>query len=130
MGGRPEQIGVLSLNPEQSKSFIWDFDLGQLMRGTPSQPGASSQVMILQHGEHTIGLLVDELHAVPQFRDSQITLTPFATGGDKALVTHVIKANKGELLIQAIDIERLFLLLYNHDQPLPMPEGLQLLAAA
>ncbi|RXZ36491.1 chemotaxis protein CheW [Oxalobacteraceae bacterium CAVE-383] len=133
MGGRPEQIGVLSLNPEQSKSFIWVFDLGQLMRGTRSQPDASSQVMILQHGEHTIGLLVDELHAVPQFRDSQITHTPFATGGEKALVTQVIKANKGQLLIQAIDIERLFLLLANPDQPLPMPdlsENEQLRAAA
>jgi chemotaxis signal transduction protein len=97
------------------------FDLGQLMRGTPSQPDASSQVMILQSGEHTIGLLVDELHAVPQFRDSQITHTPFASSGESMLVTQVIKANKGQLLIQAIDIERLFLLLANPDQPLPMP---------
>jgi chemotaxis signal transduction protein len=121
MGGRAEQIGVLSLNPEQSKSFIWVFDLGQLLRGTRSVPDNSSQVMILQHGEHTIGLLVDELHAVPQFRDTQITHTPFASGGDKGLVTQVIKANKGALLIQSIDIERLFLLLANPDIPLPAP---------
>ncbi|HWZ49002.1 MAG TPA: chemotaxis protein CheW [Herbaspirillum sp.] len=121
MGGRPEQIGVLSLNPEQSKSFIWVFDLGQLIRGTRSQPDGSSQVMILQKGAHTIGLLVDELHAVPQFRDSQITHTPFASNGESMLITQVIKANKGQLLIQAIDIERLFMLLANPDQPLPMP---------
>lgn len=65
-----------------------------------------------------------------QFRDSHITRTPFSNGGDKALVTHVIKAKRDEFLIQAIDIERLFPVLANPDQPLPMPESLQLLAAA
>ena len=133
MGGRAEQIGVLSLQPEQSKAFIWVFDLGQLMRGTRSQINSSSQVMILQHGEHTIGLLVDELHAVPQFREAQITQTPFASGGENMLVTQVIKANKGQLLIQSIDIERLFALLINPDMLPAMQaigESAPLLAAA
>jgi chemotaxis signal transduction protein len=119
MGAQPERIGVLSLNPDQGKAFIWVFDLGQLLHGARSTPDAGSQVMILRHGGHAIGLLVEELHAVPQFLDSQVTHTPLAAGGEKTLVTQVIKANKGQLLIQAIDIERLFLLLANPDRPMP-----------
>lgn len=126
MGTRPEQIGVLGLRhaDEQHKEFIWVFDLGQLMRGTRSTVNSSSQVMIVQEGQHTIGLLVDELHAVPQFNPAQIMHTPFAMQGQSMLVTQLIKANKGQLLIQAIDVGRLFSLLIDGQIAMP-PEHLQ-----
>lgn len=115
---RPEQIGVLGLrSDEQRKEFIWVFDLGYLMRGTRSGLSSSSQVMIVREGRHTIGLLVDELHAVPQFNPAQIMHTPFAMQGESMLVSQVIKANQGQLLIQSIDVGRLFALLIDGQIP-------------
>ncbi|MFJ9451818.1 chemotaxis protein CheW [Herbaspirillum sp. NPDC101397] len=123
MGSRPEQIGVLNLRRDDGdgkrKEFVWVFDLGQMMRGTRSAVSGSSQVMIVREGEHTIGLLVDELHAVPQFNPAQIMHTPFAMQGASMLVTQVIKANNGQLLIQAIDVERLFALLIDGQIAMP-----------
>jgi len=121
MGTRAEQIGVLSLRRDDDlhKEFIWVFDLGQMMRGTRSSISGSSQVIILRQGRHTIGLLVDELHAVPQFHATQIMHTPLATHGESMLVTQVIKANNGQLLIQAIDVERLFAWLIEGQLPVP-----------
>lgn len=84
------------------------FDLGYLIRGSRSAINSSSQVIIVEHGPHTIGLLVDELHAVPQFGPAQIIHTPLVMQGQSMLVSQVIKANGGKLLIQAIDIARLF----------------------
>ncbi|MFL9924233.1 chemotaxis protein CheW [Herbaspirillum lusitanum] len=129
MGSRPEQIGVLGLQRDDAhKEFIWVFDLGQLMRGSKSAVTSSSQVMIVNHGQHTIGLLVDELHAVPQFNQAQIIHTPFAMQGESMLVTQVIKANQGQLLIQAIEVERLFG--YLIDGSIPMPPAPELVPNA
>lgn len=122
MGSRPEQVGVLGLNrDDHHKEFIWVFDLGHLIRGSKSTINSSSQVMIVSHGTHTIGLLVDELHAVPQFSPNQIIHTPFVAQGDSMLVSHVIKANRGQLLIQAISVERLFGYVIDGTIPLPPP---------
>jgi len=130
MGSRAEQVGVLGLNrDDQHKEFIWVFDLGHLIRGTRSAVTSSSQVMIVRHGAHTIGLLVDELHAVPQFSPAQIIHTPFAMQGESMLVTQVIKANGGKLLIQAIEVERLFAYVVDGTIPLPPPAP-ELVAAA
>lgn len=109
MGQRAEQIGVLGLERDgRHREFIWVFDLGYLIRGSRSAINSSSQVIIVEHGPHTIGLLVDELHAVPQFSPAQIIHTPLVMQGQSMLVSQVIKANGGKLLIQAIDIARLF----------------------
>ncbi len=129
MGKRAEQIGVLGLErDDQHKDFIWVFDLGFLIRGSRSAITSSSQVMIVQHGGHTIGLLVDELHAVPQFSQAQIIHTPFAMQGESMLVSQVIKANGGKLLIQAIEVERLFAWVV--DGSVPQPPALELVTQA
>lgn len=122
MGSRAEQVGVLGLDRDgQHKQFIWVFDLGRLVRGTPSAISSSSQVMIVRHGAHTLGLLVDELHAVPQFSAEQIIHTPFAMQGESMLVSQVIKANGGKLLIQAIEVDRLFAYVIDGSIPMPAP---------
>ena len=127
MGTRTEQIGVLGVERgDQKKEFIWVFDLGQIMRGTRSAVTGSSQVMIVTKGTYTVGLLVDELHAVPQFTPAQIIHTPLAMPGSSMLVSQVIKANHGQLLIQAIDVDRLFALLIDGHIPVPQPNTEQL----
>ncbi|MFD2272117.1 chemotaxis protein CheW [Undibacterium arcticum] len=94
------------------------FDLGHLIRGTPSTIDSSSQVIIVRYGDQTLGLLVGELHGVPQFNEAQIIPTPFAGHADGMLVTHVIKANGGRLLIQAVDVAYLFDMLMDREKPL------------
>ncbi len=100
MNGRPECIGVLALPQE----VIWVFDLGYLIRGARSALDSRSQVMVVRHGDHTMGLLVSDLHDVPEFARSMIVATPLGQMSEKTLVPQVIKANNGELLIQVIDI--------------------------
>lgn len=130
MGNKAEQIGILTLkdNPAH-KDFVWVFDLGHLMRGTPSTMHANSQIIVVRHDTHTIGLLVDELHAVPQFDPAHIIATPFSMDRDTALVSHVIQANDGALLIQCIDIGRLFHYLMEGTYPVPQTMMQDLLAA-
>ena len=112
MGGRPERVGIISLEHEgEEKRFAWVYDLGHLMRGKPSPMDAASQVMIVSHGGQMIGLLVEDLHGVPEFDAGQIIPTPLANGEGGMLITQVIKANGGDVLIQAINIEYLFAVL-------------------
>jgi chemotaxis signal transduction protein len=117
MGSRAERIGILALSHDTSKRFVWVFDLGHLMRGHPSEINSASQVIIVKRGEHSIGLLVSELHAVPEFQPSQITPTPLAAPDSGMLVTEVIQANRGNLLIQSINIDHLFAVLNGEEIP-------------
>ena len=112
-------VGLLGLQREGRNSApVWVFDLGYLIRGTPSYTGKNSQVIIVRHGEHTMGLLVEELHGVPEFSDAQIMPSPFDVPQGATLVKHFIKANNGQVLIQAIDPASLFAVLL-HGQTRP-----------
>jgi chemotaxis signal transduction protein len=130
MGGKPGRMGVVSLQAENGEQrYVWVFDLGHLMRGTPTELDAGSQVVMVRHGEQTIGLLVDDLHSVPEFRPDDVIPTPLAAQGDEdMLVTEVIKGNGGSLLIQVINVGFLFAVLNDPDAPmeplLPDPAAL------
>jgi chemotaxis signal transduction protein len=104
MGEREECIGMLSLG----EAVTWVFDLGCLIRGVPSVIDSSSQVLVTRHGGQTIGLLVSELHGVPEFSAADISPTPLASLSEGMLVPKVIKANGGRLLIQVVDVACLF----------------------
>tara|TARA_R110001599_G_scaffold64023_4_gene179620 strand:- start:313368 stop:315923 length:2556 start_codon:yes stop_codon:yes gene_type:complete len=118
MGGRVERIGVLALQHEnQDKHFVWVFDLGHLMRGYASEINSSSQVIIVKSGGQSIGLLVSELHGVPEFQASQISPTPLAHTDEGMLITEVIQANNGNLLIQSVNVDHLFNILMTGEVP-------------
>lgn len=119
MGNRPERIGILPLQQDgEAKRFVWVFDLGHLIRGMPSTIDSSSQIIVTRFGSHTVGLLVSELHGVPEFGDRQIIPTPLAGNASGMLVKEVIKANGGKLLIQAVDTAYLFAVLMNRTEEL------------
>lgn len=119
MNGRAERIGLLApQHDNENKNFVWVFDLGHLIRGTPSVIDSGSQVIVVRYGDQTIGLLVGELHGVPQFNEAQIIPTPFAGHADGMLITQVIKANGGRLLIQAVDVAYLFDKLMDSEKPI------------
>jgi len=57
----------------------------------------SSQIIVLRHQDRLLGLLVDALHGVTEFRTDQVIPTPFGgSAGRPALVEAFIKANGGE----------------------------------
>ncbi|MDD0812536.1 chemotaxis protein CheW [Curvibacter sp. RS43] len=121
MGVRSGQIGILGLRESQSPqgkaSYIWVFDLGQLLHGQRAERTPNSQVMILRHGGQALGLLVDELHAVTPFEASALEPSPLALQSQSMLTRQVIKANQGKLLIQAVDVDRLFQWLIDGIEP-------------
>ena len=119
VGARPERIGILDMHGEDgSKEFAWVFDLGYLVRGKPSVTAPDSPVIIIRRGAQTIGVLVNELHGVPEFDASALTQTPLLSGNDGMLVPWVIKANGGRLLIQVVDADYLFRLLMAQETPM------------
>ncbi|ARU31227.1 chemotaxis protein CheW [Sulfuriferula sp. AH1] len=122
MGGFEGRVGMLAVEHEnEAKQFIWVFDLGYMVRGKSSEITAGCQVIVVQHDQQSIGLLVDELHGVPEFGDEQITPTPFAKNGNGTLVPQVIQANHGNLLIQVLDIDYIYRTLNTGEMP-TMPE--------
>ncbi|MFI4938766.1 MAG: chemotaxis protein CheW, partial [Burkholderiales bacterium] len=109
LGGRTDRVGILPLqHGSGGKHFVWVFDLGYLIRGIPSVIDSSSQVIVVKHADKTVGLLVSELHAVAEFDPAQIVPTPFAGPASGNLISEVIKANGGKLLIQSVDVAHLF----------------------
>jgi len=108
-GGQRGRIGMLVPRGEgKADHFVWVYDLGILIRDQATEVESGSQIIIVSYRNQTIGLLVDELHGVPAFVDSQIMPSPFVGTADGRLVSHFIKANGGRLLIQEIDVDKLF----------------------
>ncbi|QAU33139.1 chemotaxis protein CheW [Janthinobacterium sp. 17J80-10] len=117
VGARQERIGILTIHGDEgSRDFAWVFDLGYLVRGKASVTNDNSPVIIIRRGTQTIGVLVNELHGVPEFSVSALTPTPLLPGTDGMLVPWVIKA--GSELIQVVDADYLFRLLTAQEAPM------------
>lgn len=98
---------MLRLNAARAdEKMIWVFDLALLLGGRPSAIEGSSQVVVVEYLDRTIGLLVGELHAVSAFDVAQMSSAPLA--GANQLVKGIIKANQGASLIQLLDVDCLF----------------------
>ncbi|OYW15051.1 MAG: hypothetical protein B7Z46_01350 [Hydrogenophilales bacterium 12-64-6] len=129
MGGFTGRVGMVALEREdEGKKFIWVFDLGYMARGRLSEITHASQVIVVRHGQKSFGLLVDELHGVPEFPDELISPTPFALDADDALVPQVIKGNQGGLLIQVLNLDYIYRSLETGEIP-DMPEAVMEAAA-
>jgi chemotaxis signal transduction protein len=116
-------IRLLALQGEgDSNASVWVFDLAYVLRGVPLEIEKTSQVVIVRQARQTIGLLVDALHGVPKFNAAQITPSSFANHADGALVKYFIKANRGDLLIQAIDVACLFVVVMQREPTIPNVE--------
>jgi hypothetical protein len=106
--GPKGRIGILA--PQHNSTinhFVWVYDLNWLLEGTPGTMEDSSQIIIVRHGIHTVGLLVDALHAVPEFSADALMPAPLGTSPVHVL-SHLIKANQGRLLVQLLDPAELF----------------------
>lgn len=102
-GRLPHCLGTLARQSQgQVTGYVWVFDLGALLTGQPSRITEQSQVVVLEHGERKLGVLVSALHGVHHFAAESIIPAPSMAGGTDTLVHELIKANQGQLLVQCI----------------------------
>ncbi|HEX5805100.1 MAG TPA: chemotaxis protein CheW [Macromonas sp.] len=106
-GGHPCRVGMLTPKAQGSHSFIWVFDLSLMLRQHPTPLNGGGQIVVVRLGDTVIGLLVDELHGVPEFTDEKIIPSPFSMGGKAALIQQFIKAGGGKTLIAVLDTDML-----------------------
>lgn len=121
VGRLPYCVGALARKAQgHITGYIWVFDLGHLLRGTPSQVTPHSQVIVLEHDGRRIGLLVNELHGVTTFASHRIMHAPALAGVHGQLIHRLVKAHQGQVLVQCLDVEKLTALLR---RPAPAPSG-------
>lgn len=114
MGGGGACIGILRLEErhDDGAEFVWTYDLGFLLTGQNTTIDGKAQIVLVRHDSRTVGLLVSELYDVARFAEEDLTMLPLARQErGAALISHVIKAHQGEVLIQRIDNAQLFNLL-------------------
>ena len=110
-GRLPHCLGTLARQSQgQVTGYVWVFDLGALLTGQPSRITEQSQVVVMEHNNRKLGLLVSALHGVHHFDKESIIPAPTLAGGMNMLVNELIKANQGQLLVQCIHPEGLLYL--------------------
>jgi chemotaxis signal transduction protein len=103
------RIGLINtLNDRGKASAIWVYDWNLVVGKKASSTQVSNQIVVLKNEGRSIGLLVDDIHDVKEFEASQILPSPFGRSDGKSLLHRMIRANKGELLIQAVNLDELF----------------------
>jgi chemotaxis signal transduction protein len=106
------RIGMLPRRSvDQLDRYVWVFDLNTLMGSPPTDPNLAAQVIVVEDQGVEFGLLVNELHGVPELTESQITPVPRLPGEHSILASRLIRTNQGRLLIQVLDIARIHALL-------------------
>ncbi|MCW5653933.1 chemotaxis protein CheW [Hydrogenophaga sp.] len=108
-GDSHARVGLLV--PQQGMSIersVWVYDLGHLVGSQRSLRQDSGEIVVLRRGARQIGLLVDALHAVPEFGRQQIVPSPVRAPHGPALVTHLVSPQGEQPLIQLIDVDGLF----------------------
>ncbi|MEG3061209.1 MAG: chemotaxis protein CheW [Comamonas sp.] len=114
-GRLPYCLGTLARRSQgQVTGYAWVFDLGHVLRGTPSTITAQSQVIVIEQGGRRIGLLVSDLLGVQHFAARRFAAAPRMHGGAPAIVGEIIQAQQADgtgLLVQCLDIAALMQLL-------------------
>ncbi|MGI9218595.1 MAG: chemotaxis protein CheW [Hydrogenophaga sp.] len=97
------RVGLLPPQPGSAvQHLVWVFDLAQLLGGAPTA-AAEGEIVLVRHGLHTIGLLVDALHGVPEFAPGRRRPSPLSQPG-VSLVTEIIQPGGQHPIIQLVDL--------------------------
>lgn len=105
-GAMPSHCGMLALRDGRDiASYIWVADLACMLGMARSTRQEGGQVIVVRHGEHAVGILVDTLDTVAAFAEQDIVPAPLALGGSAVLVQHVIRT--GTQLVPVVDAARL-----------------------
>lgn len=111
------RVGLLPPQPGSSvQHLVWVFDLAQVLGGPPTS-APEGEIVLVRHGHHTIGLLVDALHGVPEFAPGRRQASPLSRAGS-ALVGEIIHPAGDHPMIQLIDLP----VLLHHLMPSALPQ--------
>jgi chemotaxis signal transduction protein len=110
---KPLIVGVLNYQDgEDARSaFVPVVDLRYLMHpdaagaSTSIAPEASGDIVVVRHGKHTLGLLVDDLLDVLAFGDDQIEASIRLFHSRPSYVRNLIKTADPARMMQVIDVE-------------------------
>lgn len=104
LGAGKFRVGAIARRrAEAIQGYVWVYDMNALLGGSARADGEHGEVIVLRHDEVELGFVVDNLHAVSAFEDHEIVpATPYR-GARNTAVSHYIRANGGELLIQVLD---------------------------
>lgn len=108
LGATPERIGALPMQIDGVDGYVWVYDLAYLLTGISAQINTASQVVVVRFEGKKIGLLVNALNAVTEFDLSQISMSPLISDSEQVLVKRIIQANRGNVLVQWLDIAVLY----------------------
>lgn len=111
-------VGMLNYQDKDSGSsaFVPVVDMRALLHPATTQPGALNEIIVVRCGAHTLGLLVGELHEVPEFSEEQIEPAINLFGGHPAYVCNLIKAGGQGHMIQVIDFDRIIRLVFDEQK--------------
>ncbi|WP_051516639.1 chemotaxis protein CheW [Herbaspirillum sp. RV1423] len=104
---KPLIAGVLNYqdNSGSASAFVPVIDMRQLLHPGALKPEAAKEIVVVRHGRHTLGLLVDDLHNVLEFGNAQIDPPLQMFGKRTNYICNIIRtANSGQM-IQVVDIE-------------------------
>lgn len=105
-------VGTIAHHSQgRGREYLWVFDLGQMLSGTPTAITAQHQVVIVRHGAGMVGLLVSELHGVIRFPSTQFFSAPRGADVKGSIVTELIRVNGSRVLLQCLGIEPLMTVL-------------------
>ncbi|WP_050478311.1 chemotaxis protein CheW [Herbaspirillum rhizosphaerae] len=104
---KPMIAGALNYqdNSGGASSFVPVIDMRQLLHPGAQKLETAREIVVVRHGRHTLGLLIDDLHNVMEFGAAQID-PPLPMFGNRAnYVCNIIRtANPGQM-VQVVDIE-------------------------
>ena len=109
VGNRQACVGLLDRRSNgPNANPVWVFRLNGLLHKPVDVAADVGCILVLEYQGRRLGLLVDELHDVREFSHTQIMPSPFSSDGRYSLVSELIKANRGNLLIQGVGVQALF----------------------
>lgn len=103
------RVGLMSpRRNSQVQHFVWVHDLAQLLNAQAERSPADQQVVLLRHEKQTFGILVDDVHSVPEFGANDLIESPFGQHPTGRYITQFARGAGGDVLIGVLDAPRLF----------------------
>lgn len=103
------RVGLMSpRRNSQVQHFVWVHDLAELLQSQAERKPADQQVVLLSHEKQTFGILVDDVHSVPEFGPGELIESPFGQHPTGRYITKFGRGADGDVLIGVLDAPKLF----------------------
>jgi chemotaxis signal transduction protein len=113
---KPLIAGILNYQDTsgQPTAFVPVVDLRYLMNPNSRHSSELGEIVIVRRGRHKLGLLIGSLLDVLEFGDDQIE-PPLKLINQKNYICNLIKTGNRNLMIQVIDVEKIFKVVFEED---------------